>query len=328
MNKQYSFDHKGMTEEELLYHSYLETKYPTHTIIETERYGLGKQIRRYGFYPSFLPILLHADHGPNQWDYVTPHMLSSTADYFGFYSKRLLDDWKKKSKKKAILLKSPFVFYKKFSGTKKLSNANGSIFFHAHSTFWTDKETDYELIFQEFQRLPNEFHPISICMHFVDVQKGRHKRYMEKGFPVYTAGNWNHPFFIENFYEIVKHFNYSFSNSIGSNTFYCLDIGIPFSLIKGEPKLVNDIDPNNLKHFTEHNQVKRCYDTIGYNINFSINHLQYSLIQEELGLNIGVSRLILSKFLYISYLKFQYKNFFGRIMSQFRKLLKFIVKPV
>ncbi len=319
MNKLYKFKEGGMNEEELIFHSRLESTYPKNTIIETESYGLGKHLRAYGFYPFFLPILIHTDHGPNQWDHVTPHMLNSKADFFGFYSKRLVIDWYNKTKKKALLLQSPFVSYKHASRIQKSPTANGSIFFHAHSTFWTDKVTDYARIFQQFQHLPKEFHPISICMFFVDIQKERHKIYIENGFSVYTAGNWKHPFFTENFYEIVKNYKYALSNSVGSNIFYCINLGIPFSIIDGEPTLGSNIDLNILqsgKEISDHIQVQKNY-TLFKGLNLTITDEQLELVNHELGIVEHTGRLKLSFVLYSALFIYMSRRFVAKLKSIF-----------
>ncbi len=135
---------------------------------------------------------------------------------------------------------------------------NGSIFFHAHSTFWTDKVTDYARIFQQFQHLPKEFHPISICMFFVDIQKERHKIYIENGFSVYTMEI--EASILQKIYEIVKNYKYALSNSVGSNIFYCINLGICFSIIDGEPTLGSNIDLNIFqsgKEISDHIQVQK-----------------------------------------------------------------------
>lgn len=326
MNRRYTFNHNGMSEDELIFHSYCETKYANHTVIETERYGLGKYLRKYGFYPSFLPILLHADHGPNQWDFVTPHMLNSSASFFGFYSKRLVIDWLEQTKKKALLLKSPFVFYKESNDIKQLPNSQGSIFFHAHSTYWTDKETNFDLIFKQFDKLPKNFHPISICLHFVDVQKGRHKVYLDRGYAVYTAGSWKHPYFIENFYEIVKNFKYSLSNSVGSNLFYCINLGLPFSILEGEPTIIANTDPNTIKSgksFIEHKQIQKNY-ILFKGLNNSITQEQLEFVNHELGLKEYASRFKVSLVLYSALLK----HYSSRIIQKLNNVLKIKIKAL
>ena len=296
-----------MNEEELQFHSALEQKISKHSFEDTERYGIGKYLKKYGFYPTSFPVLFHTMHGPSQWDVVTPHMLNSKSEIFGFYSKRLVDDWKTKSDKKVYLLKSPNYIYAK--KVKRNPSANGSVFFHSHSTFWTDRYTNYDIVFSELNKLPKEFYPISVCMHFVDIQKGLHLPYIEKGYPVFTAGNWNHPFFMENFYEIIRNFKYAISNSIGSNVFYCVDFGLPFSVIKGYPKIVKNTDNNikTTKPNIEHKQYQKNLKLFtGIHNQISIEQLK--LVNEELNPEGALSRLQLSFVLYRALFNLQVKR--------------------
>jgi len=323
INLFYRFNPDGMNEYELQFHAKLEQVIAKESFEDTERYSIGKHLKKYGFYPTSLPILLHAMHGPSQWDVVTPHMLKSNSEIFGFYSKRLVEDWNSKSDKEVYLLKSPNHLYAK--KVDKNPFAKGTIFFHSHSTFWTDRHTDYDVVFNEIKKLPPEFHPVSVCMHFVDIQKGLHKPYQEKGYPIYTAGNWNHPYFIENFYEIIRNFTYAVSNSLGSNVLYCIDFGMPFSLIKGYPQIIHNTDNNikTTKPSIEHKQYQKNLELFT-GIHTKISEAQQQLVNEELAPQGALSRLQLAIILYKAYLKFQAKRVSNilhtTILSIFRKM--------
>lgn len=309
-----------MTEDELLFHANYSHSFPPNTIHETEKYGIGKMIRKMANYPSSWPIKIHTDHGPNQWDFVTEHMLQSEADLFGFFSERIINDFKKKSNKKALLLQSPYKAYRERNRIEIDNNAIGSIFFLAHSTFWTDKETNYDELFDFFdKKLPSTHHPVSICLHFVDVQKNRHIPFIKKGFPVYTAGNWEHPYFVENFYEIIKKFQFGFSNSVGSNLFYCVDLGIPYTIIDIEPVIVSNSDPNIISSKIAHKN--HFQYEIQYNLFSSfenqINPLQQQFVNEELDPKNKIANGILMYHLYFSYFKFRLNSIFLKLTSLF-----------
>src|SRR5690606_30486822 len=81
--------------------------------------------------------------------------------------------------------------------------------------------------------------PVTICLHFVDVLKGKHRLFEEAGFRCVTAGHMFNKDFISNFYKIVTNFKYSLSNDIGSHTFYSIELVIPFSLM-GDPAKVQN----------------------------------------------------------------------------------------
>jgi hypothetical protein len=143
-------------------------------------------------------------HGPSQWDYITDHLFHTKEKYTGFYSKRLKDDFENKTGRKAYVIKAPFWVYAKKNKIVKSDKAKGTLYFHSHSTFWSDIQTDTPAIIAYLKQLPTSMQPISVCLFFVDIQKGRHKSFQEAGFPVFTAGSWYNDWFAHNFFEIAK----------------------------------------------------------------------------------------------------------------------------
>lgn len=319
----YDFNESGMSLTDLSFYANFESKFPLKSIGETECYSHGKWIRKYGYFPSNWPVRVHVMHGPSQWDQVMPHLLDSHADAFGFFSERLLNDWLLKSRKAGLVLKSPFIVCRELNSISLSDKRSGSLFFHAHSTFWTEKRSDYSRIFEEFEKLPEEFRPISICMHFVDIQKNNHLPYIENGYKVYTAGNWKNEFFIENFYEIVRNFKFAFSNSFGSQAFFCTELGIPFSIINVPPVVVTNSDPNIIVRTTTQKEdpeqlkkVKKAYS----GIHTAITAEQLSITKAELGIEKGVSRIQLARYLYRTYFSMRFSgNLFGRLLLFFFK---------
>lgn len=311
-----------MTEEELLFHASYSHPFPANTIHETEKYGIGKMIRKMAHYPASWPIRIHTDHGPNQWDFVTEHILQSDSKLFGFYSNRILADFKRKSSKKALLLKSPYKAYREAIKIKRNESVKGSIFFLAHSTFWTDKETNYDELFEYFDdKLPKTHLPVSVCMHFVDVQKKRYVPFLKRGIPVYTAGNWEHPYFVENFYEIIKNFQFGFSNSVGSNLFYCVDLGMPYTIIDLEPQIISNNDPNIISSkigHKSHYQYERQYQLFS-NFNTEVNSEQEEFVQEELEPDNATSNLKLMYNLYWAYFCFRIDSLSRKFTSFYKK---------
>ncbi len=71
---------------------------------------------------------------------------------------------------------------------------------------------------------------MAVCLYVADVRRGVHLRYQAKGLPVYSAGDILDASFGDRFYEILRHFRYAMSNSVGSYAYYSVEMGIPFSL--------------------------------------------------------------------------------------------------
>lgn len=94
------------------------------------------------------------------------------------------------------------------------------IFFYVNSICWIDIDTAFEALINKFKEIPEDLHPIEICMHFVDIQKGLHEKFVDLSFNVHRAGNWDYKMFIKNYYEIMLNYKYTFSNTIGSYKYY------------------------------------------------------------------------------------------------------------
>jgi len=310
---QIKYNPKGMNKDELLEFVQLEAPIHPRSVSEAEVYGAGKYLRKYGNYPKSWPIKVYVSHGPSQWDFVEPRLIPSYHNYNAFFSDRLVQDFKNKSHKKVFKILAPFVMCRRLNNIQQAVDVKGSLFFFAHSTEWTDFKTNYEKILAEFEKLPKEFLPISVCMHFMDIKRDRHHFFIDKGIPVFTAGNWKNPFFADNFYEIIRHFKFTLTNSISSNIFYSIEMGIPASFIDVEPEITENTEKEFMGEenpIKKHKQMQRNY-RIFSGIHTSITDEQKQITIEELGLVDGISRINFSFLLYYSLiLKFYHKTIF------------------
>lgn len=313
-SSRYKFSSNGMSESELEFFSTFEHKLLPDTVSESEYYGAGEIIRKYCFYPEFFPIRSRNFHGPDQWDKISEYFVNAKEKYFGLYSKRLLCDFRSRTRNKvSFVIQSPAWIYYKNNKEKFNNLKSGSIFFLSHSTFWTHLQTDSDKVIQFINSFPPEMQPVSICMHFVDIQKNYHLPFLEKNIPVYTAGHWRNKYFIHNFFEIVKHFKFAFGNKFGSQFLYCTMIGIKSILYDDiETKKIEEQDPNNLNAIEQgytFNQLKKVTAVFSDKTNV-ITLEQKQLVEEELGIKDGISILHLSFLLYISYFHWFFTSFF------------------
>jgi hypothetical protein len=79
---------------------------------------------------------------------------------------------------------------------------------------------DNLLIIDELKKMPDKFHPISICMYWKDIQTGNHISYLDNGFEVISAGHIFDKMFYFRLYDILKRFKYSLGSSFGSFVFH------------------------------------------------------------------------------------------------------------
>ncbi len=322
---------EGMSDEELEFLSTFVHTYHPETVTETERYGCGQILRKYCWYPKKWPLRMRNFHGPSQWDHVTQHLLEAREKFIGLYSKRLKNDFDEKTGRKSYVIQAPFWVYAKNKKIKS-DNAKGTLFFPSHSTFWCDIESDTKDIISFLKKLPSEMQPISVCLFFVDIQKGRHKIYKEAGFAVYTAGSWDNQWFAHNFFEIAKYFKYSLSNSLGSQLFYCTAIGVESFIIDFKPTVLTNTDTNILSSaipIAEHKQVKKAYAMFDFKVQKdSATRLEFA--KQELGVYDGISLFRQSYMMYVSQVSAIVSKSKKRVKEMIKKIIKKIlrIKPV
>lgn len=223
---------------------YLKDKYPYESAF---CYGMGNEIRKMAFLPSFLPLAIETDHGPSQRD--EPTVLEYKSNIIFYHSKRLSDIFKEKTLRQSETYLSPFTFHRKRYAKKYTSlNRKGTISFPAHSTDLIDSTFDVLGYVKKLKELPEEYQPVDVCLYYKDIELGRHHLFLDNGFKVYCAGHIYDTSFISNFYSIIKDYKYSTSNTIGSYLFYSVDFKIPFFIYGDSPVYDNhSLDPNSEK---------------------------------------------------------------------------------
>lgn len=304
--KQNNFDYKGYSEEELLNLSNDDIKQLVSAwrpwIVELYSYGL--LIREYGFFPKWLPIYIYHMHGPGEVTMVHEHEINSGAYCMFVNNKNDEQKFINAGMSKCETMVHPFVFYRKKYNINQCINAKGTIVYPAHSILNTEELTDIDKYIEQLKELPEKYKPLAICMHWVDIKKGKHKKYMDAGFPVYTAGNGNDIRYAEKFYDILKHFKYATSNTYGSYIYYAVDMGLPFFLYGDEIEYDNKADPGlpigKVKiSFPKVLEISKMFSEI----TDTISPEQKKEIDAGLGIHDGISRLKMANILYSAYFK-------------------------
>ena len=266
-----------------------------------EVYGFGRHIRKYGWFPKWLPLCIYTDHSPGDRDISYAHELESPSPVQFYHFPSRVKRWKEISKKPCYCLYSPFVFHRKRNGIERLTDANGTIAFPAHTTTDLDDISNIQLYIDQLKRLPAEYQPVSICLHMVDIQKGLHKEFIANGFDVYTAGHAYDHRFTERFYSIIRKFKYSTSNLGGSYLYYCVEMGMPFFLYGNEPRYINKSDLNIEKgEYTSYKRQEaylKLLDLFSV-MTTTISEEQKTFVNKNLGIYDGLNRVQMSLVLY------------------------------
>lgn len=207
----------------------------------TEIYGFGRCYREWLGWPHFLPIPVYGDHGvPLEGIFKSEHVLNNPAKYHLVWSKVRAIENKNNNKKIVIQIKHPWVIHRQKYKIKQCSNAHGTLIFHSHSVNGMEIENyDFDTYYKKLSELPNQFHPLVVCLHKHDIEIGYHKKIRKYGFPLVTVGDTSTPFFVDRFYDIVRNFQYATSNTGGSDLFYCEEMGVRYFIFGDQPTYIN-----------------------------------------------------------------------------------------
>ena len=269
----------------------------------SEIYGFGKWLRKYGFYPSFLPLCVDIDHGVPFDEYPAKHELESDAPVFLSYWHVKTKKFKEKKIKQCYTLPSPFIFARRSLNIKQSEDARGSVFFLSHSTKQIISQKSVDEYHHELKDLPEIYKPLTICIHMHDVDRGLDREFKALGYKVTTAGNSSEKEFTEKFYQILSKHKYAISDAIGSHTFYAIEMGIPFGLYGEESIHINYGDPNvEMGQCTSYKELESYKKAVSLfsGLPEKINQEQKEFVEEHLGLKYGLSRIKASFVLYNS----------------------------
>lgn len=211
----------------------------------SELYGFGKYIRKYGRYPRWLPLAVYSDHsGPSLTDDPYKHELENDAPSFLTHSAKKCEKIRKATGKNAQVMLSPAVFCRLELGISKNTEGKGSIAFPVHSLPSQTEEFDQKKYIQQLRELPEEFQPVTVCLHMHDINKGRHVSYLDAGLEVICAGHPSDDRFVERLYGYLQKTKYTTSNDVGTIAFFSIEMGIPFFVYGAEQVSINVSDEN------------------------------------------------------------------------------------
>lgn len=298
----------------------------------SEIYGFGKWIRKYANYPSFLPLAVYSDHsGPPLNDIPSNHELNNLAECFLCHNVEKKNNYNKLSRnKKAYVMISPNVFYRRKYNIVYNQSASGTISFPDHSTPDLDFENfDITNYCNKLKSLPKKYQPVRVCLHMHDINNGTYKKYMENNIEVVTLGNTSDIRFIERLYSLIKNTKYITSNDVGTIALLSIEMKIPF-FIYGDRVVVKNISDSNLVKgiipFYTHPLYEEIYYKCKLDVEKNINEIDINLqykVEKFLGVHDSISRVEMKIILYKSLFKWIFKfKFFVLIYNHFKVKLK------
>jgi len=272
-------------------------------------YGANSIVKKYARFPLWLPLPCHMEHG---WTAISSALASDLSVKKGLmlvYSQRRQDAWRKESAVPSAIIGSPFVLYRRMNKIMLESTATGTIVFPSHSTNELDAVFDIDDFCGQLNAIPEKFKPVTVCLHFIDVNKGLDKHYIKNGLNVVSAGPKHNLDFVNNFYEIVSKHKYSCSNEVGSYSFYCVEMGLPFFLIGESPEIINiggDKNAPKSSRITDWDIGKKATDIFQTGPITKISANQKEFVYNEMGVGDSIEPLSLNKMLWHSFWQEKY----------------------
>ncbi len=204
-----------------------------------EVYSFGKCFRNVARYPKIFPLYVYSDHGVALHSNLFPHELNNECDiHFTWHPDKVGKN--PDSVKRLVFIEHPWISYRRVKGYRRTGATSGTIVFFTHAAPGVKLEGgDGDEYFDQLRNLPQEFHPVVLCLHMHDIKSGLYKKLRRHGFPMVTAGNTSADSFVDNFYRLISSFSYASSQEWGSQVAYCVELGLPYFLLGPVPRLIN-----------------------------------------------------------------------------------------
>jgi len=211
----------------------------------SEVYSIGKCLRHWTKYPTFLPLFVYSDHGVALHSNLLLHELKSQAEVHLTWNQGKAHENRNLLGKEVLHIMHPWISYRRLRGIKRTENPKGTLVFFTHGTDDVQWEGhDSAEYFAELKHLPKKFQPVVLCLHMHDVNAGYHKKLRRYGLPIVTLGNPKSIYFVDRFYDLVSNYSYTTSQNWGSHVAYCVEFGVPFFYLGDRGKLINISNKN------------------------------------------------------------------------------------
>lgn len=193
-----------------------------------DSYGFASILKTYAGYPADRPVHAVIPHGV----YLDAGLMLEVERDSGLpavlnYPAFRAEAWRGRADVSVIPSASPFLyalalFRERFSPR---ADAQGTLFFAAHTVQTLRTNTDWRSVVDELRRLDERFLPVTVCAHPVDYLKGLYDPLEREGFEIVSAGNTFDPEFMFRWLHLLSRHTYAASNDVGGAVLYARRAG-------------------------------------------------------------------------------------------------------
>lgn len=208
-----------------------------------EWYGMKRALLTYLGLPGFYPLKAHLQHGAGMIyrnDVPDPGVLKTKYKNVFLCNTYQKEICKKYLPEKDIYISgSIFPLYRQQKGITQSDKAQGTLFFTAHSTEMVEAYDNVEKTLEILDRLPDYLKPIKVSIYYIDLLRGLNEVYERNGYETYTNGHRQDTSFVDSFYKTLKSAKFAMGTTLGSQTYYAVEMGIPYFIVGDIPEYVN-----------------------------------------------------------------------------------------
>lgn len=191
-------------------------------------YGHGEILKQYAGFPRWVPLPVNVQHG---WTNTARHCEAMSDAPENWLWDVITEERVRRAYPGARTrtVGAPFLYFLRNLSYRPLPEAScrGTIVFPCHSAAWLKIQCDFDQYAEDLAALPEEYHPITVCLYFLDYDNGLGTPFLEKGFPVITNGRIGRgDRFLRKFVGNTRGKRYAFSNQMTSGLLFATAMGL------------------------------------------------------------------------------------------------------
>lgn len=103
-----------------------------------------------------------------------------------------------------------------------------------HSWSGVNNNFSSDVFIEEVERIKHNFNTVLVCLYYMDIRKGKHQYYIDKGYTVVCNGDRLDPNFISRHKDLIELADMTMSNGIGTHIGYSIALNKPHYYYKQE----------------------------------------------------------------------------------------------